>query len=81
MKVLLCSGLTLFSYKLEDLIEERNWFVGIILSTAVLEDVGRRKLKRAFKGKIDSKKIERLTFEQTIMMLFASGFVDARTYS
>jgi hypothetical protein len=68
------------SYKLEDLIEERNWFVGVILSTAILEDVGKRKLKRAFKGKIDSKKIERLTFEQTIIMLLASGLVNAKTY-
>ena len=68
------------SYKLEDLIEEKNWFVGVMLSASILEDVGKRKIKRAFKGKIDSERIERLTIEQTTMMLLASGLVDAKTY-
>jgi hypothetical protein len=66
--------------ELEDLIEGGNWFVGVVLSAAILEDVGKRKLKRTFKDKIDSKKIEHLTFEQTIMMLLASGVVDAKIY-
>lgn len=70
----------IISYKLDDLIEEGNWFVGVLLSAAILEDVGKRKLKRTFKGKIDSEKIERLTFEQTIVMLLASKLVDAKIY-
>lgn len=68
------------SYKLEDLIEEGNWVVGVILSAAILDDVGKRKLKRQFKGKINSRKIENLRFEETIMMLLASGLVTSKIY-
>ena len=71
----------IISYKLEDLIEERNWFVGVLLSASILEDVGKRKLKREFKGKIDADKIDRLTLEETIMMLFASQLIDSKMYS
>jgi hypothetical protein len=68
------------SYKLTDLMEEGNWVVGVILSAAILEDVGKRRLKREFKGKIDSKRIENLKFEETIMMLFASRLVTPKIY-
>jgi len=45
----------IISYTLKDLMEEGNWVVGVILSAAILDDVGKRKLKREFKGKIDSR--------------------------
>jgi hypothetical protein len=70
----------IITYKLEDMIEERNWFAGVVLSAAILEDVGKRKLKRLFKEKIDEDKIMRLTIEQTIMMLFASGLIEPKIY-
>jgi hypothetical protein len=68
------------SYDLKDLIERKNWFVGVLLSTSIMEDVGKRKLKRMFKDKIDSNRIENLTFEQMTIMLFASGLVDYDIY-
>jgi len=70
----------IISYKLKDLIEEGNWVVGVILSAEILDDVGKRKLKREFKGKIASKRIENLKFEETIMMLLASGMVTPEIY-
>jgi hypothetical protein len=68
------------SYKLTDLIEEGNWVVGVILSASILDDVGKRRLKREFKGKIDSNRIENLKFEETIMMLLASRLVTPKIY-
>jgi hypothetical protein len=70
----------IISYKLEDLIEEGNWVEGVILSAAILDDVGKRKLKKQFKGKINSTKIENLRFEETIMMLLASGLITPKIY-
>ena len=70
----------IISYDLKDLIERKNWFVGVILSSAILEDVGKRKLKRKFKDKICSNRIQRLSFEQVIIMLLASGLVDSKVY-
>jgi hypothetical protein len=70
----------ILSYRLEDLIKSKNWFVGVILSEALLDDAGKRKLKRKFKGKIDGDKLARLTFEQTLILLFASNLIDQKTY-
>lgn len=70
----------IFSYRLEDLIKSKNWFVGVILSEAVLDDAGKRKLTRAFKGKIDKDKLARLTFEQTLILLLGSNLIDQKTY-
>jgi hypothetical protein len=68
------------TYKLQDLIESKNWFVGVLLASALLDDVGKRKLKRQFKGKINPDKIDNLQFEQTIMLLLASNLIDDKTY-
>jgi hypothetical protein len=70
----------IISYKLEDIIEERNWIVGVILSAAALDDIGKLKLKWQLKGKIKPEKIENLNFEETIMLLLASGLVAPKTY-
>ena len=68
------------SNKLESLIREKNWLVGVILSASIIDDLGKRKLKRSFKGKINPDKIERLQFDQTIMLLLVAGLIDDRIY-
>jgi len=68
------------SERLEDCIEAKNWFVGVMLSASILDDMGKRKLKRKFRGQINAKKIENSQLEETIMLLFASNLIDARTY-
>jgi len=40
------------SHKLENWIQEGNWFVGVLLSASLLEDTGRRRLERKFAHKI-----------------------------
>ena len=71
---------SIVSWELEDFIESRNWFSGVIFSASILDDIGKRKLKRNFKGKINPKKIDNLQLEQTIMLLLASGLIDQITY-
>jgi hypothetical protein len=77
-------ALGLFSYllylKLEDLIEAENWYVGILLSSSILEDMGKRRLKLIFKERMDSNKIDRLKLEEIIMLLLASGAIDFKMY-
>ena len=53
-------------------IEQREWFKGVVLSTAFFEGIGRTVLLDEFKDKIDSKRIEHLRLEQIIMLLYAS---------
>jgi hypothetical protein len=65
---------------LENSIKTRNWYVGILLSSSFLEDVGIRRLKLKFKGKINPDKIERLSLEQITMLLLASGTIDYKVY-
>ena len=69
------------SYKLEDCIEKRDWFFGILLSASVLEDLGKRKLQIIFADEIKPTKIDRLTLEETIMLLFASKAIDDKVYT
>jgi len=69
------------SHELEDLIEERNWFAGVLLSASILEDLGKRKLERIFAGKIKPEKIDRLTLEQTTMFLLSSGAINQEIYA
>lgn len=78
-------GLTgLFSYLLylvlEYLIRDRNWYVGILVSSQFLEDVGNRRLRMTFKGRIDPERIGNLRLEETIMLLLASGTIDYEVY-
>jgi hypothetical protein len=74
----------LFSWLLEmtlrKLIEDRNWYVGILVSSSVLEDMGKERLKLIFKGKIDSKKIDRFHFEKIVKFLLKSGTIDCEVY-
>ena len=62
---------SIVSWELEDFTESRNWFVGVILSASFLENVGKRKLKKRFKGMINPNKIDNLQLEETIVLLDA----------
>jgi hypothetical protein len=70
----------LLAFKLDELAETENWYVGILLSASFLEDVGKRRLKLIFKERIDANKIDRLRFEEVIMLLLASGEIDCKMY-
>jgi hypothetical protein len=50
------------------------------LSVSLLEDAGKRCLKLSFKDKINPNKIDRLTFEEVIMFLYASGKINEKMY-
>ena len=63
------------------MIEEKQWFAGIIVSASYLESVGKMRLHWRFEEKISKDKIDHLTLDETIMFLFASGIVDQQTYT
>lgn len=69
------------AYKLEGLIAQGDLLVGVLLSAALLEDQGKRKLKRIFAKKISPKQIDRLRLEETIMLLLVSGVINQKTYT
>ena len=67
---------------LTECIEQREWFKGIVLSTAFFEGMRRKVLLDHFKGRMCPERIEHLrSLEQIIMFLYASGIIDQSTYS
>jgi hypothetical protein len=70
----------LLSFKLQELIDTKNWYVGILLAYSFLEDMGKRYLGLIFKDKINSSKIDRLTLEEVTMLLLASGAINCKIY-
>jgi hypothetical protein len=53
----------------------------MILASVLLESLGSTKLKIHYKGKISGKKFERLSLEQTILLLYAGGLINREIYS
>lgn len=67
---------------LRDCIKQKEWFKGIVLSTAFFEGVGERLLSAHFKETISPDKIENLrSVEKIIILLFASGIIDQPIYT
>lgn len=66
---------------LQECIEHREWFKGIVLSTAFLEGIGKTVLVDYFEDQIKPERIEHLRLEQIIMFLYASRIIDESTYS
>ena len=66
---------------LTDSIKSEEWFKGIILSTVLLDIIGRWKLRDHFEGKVKSQRFEHLGLEQIVMFLFASNLIDHPTYT
>ena len=75
-------GVALLTTHLEMLIDERNWFTGIIMSASMLEFVGKTMLlwEQARASKTEICKIYLLNFAQTIGRLRASKIIDKHTY-
>ena len=68
--------------KLEKCIKDKEWFKGIVLSTAFFEGVGTIVLSTHFKGHIAPEKIEHIrSLDQIILLLYASEIIDQSTYS
>jgi hypothetical protein len=66
---------------LEDKIKRKAWFEGVILAATLLESLSSTRLKVYLEGKVDPDRVDRLSFEQTIMFLFGSGIISQPTYS
>ncbi|UCH32421.1 MAG: hypothetical protein JSV05_03315 [Candidatus Bathyarchaeota archaeon] len=67
---------------LKDCIEKKEWFKGIVLSTAFFEGLGIAILKDQFRDKIAPKNFDRMrSVQQIIILLFASGLIRQHTYS
>lgn len=66
---------------LNDCIGKEEWFKGIVLSTAYFEGVGRLVLTASLEDKISDKRLKYCNLEQIILLLFASGNIDQKTYS
>jgi hypothetical protein len=65
---------------LRECIENREWFKGIVLSTAFLEGLGKYVVTSYFKGRIRAERIEHLRLEQIIILLYASRMIDHSIY-
>lgn len=66
---------------LQRYIDKKQWFEGIVVSTAYFESLGITKLKIHFKGEIKQKRLERLGLEELILLLRASDIIKQPTYS
>ena len=66
---------------LKECIEHREWFKGIVLSTAFFEGIGKNVLVNHFEGQIKSERIEHLRLEHIIMFLYTTKIIDQDTYS
>lgn len=66
---------------LRECIERREWFKGMVLSTAFFEGLGKTVLLGHFKGQIASERFKSLRLELIIMFLRASEIIDQSTYS
>ena len=66
---------------LEECIERREWFKGVVLSTAFFEGIGKTVLSGHFKEQISSERFKNLRLELILMFLQASGIIDQPTYS
>lgn len=66
---------------LGECIKNREWFKGVVLSTAFLEVIGMGLLQSHFSGKIKPERIEHLRFEQMVMLLYASEIIEQPIYS
>jgi len=66
---------------LTDFIKKKQWFAGIIVSASFIESIGKMRLHWRFEGKISKDKIDRLTLDETIMFLHASGVIKQQTYT
>jgi len=67
--------------ELEECIERKEWFKGIVLSTTFFEAIGKRVLMDALKDKIPSNRLENLRLEQVIIFLFSIEKIDQSMYS
>lgn len=67
---------------LENCIRHKEWFKGVVLSTAFLEGIGVRVLSGHFKGHITPEKFEHIrSVEQITVLLYASGIINQSIYS
>jgi len=66
---------------LKEAIKKEKWFSGIVMASAFFELVGLELLKRKFKNKISSEKLENLRLEQIILVLYGSKIINQPTYT
>lgn len=66
---------------LETCIDNKEWFKGIVLSTAFFEGVGRLVLEESLEGKIELRRLKFCSLDQIILLLFSSGHIDQKTYT
>lgn len=69
---------------LQETIDQKDWFKGIIMSATYFERLGIKKLKERFQSRgiiISPDRIERLELERIIMFLYGCGIIDQNTYS
>ncbi len=66
---------------LREAIKQKQWFSGIVMSTAFFEVWGLELLKEKFQGKIADDRLERLRLEEIILLLYSSKIIDQRTYT
>ena len=66
---------------LRRMIKEKDWFKGIIVSTAFFELFGLLMLQEKFKGEIEPEKFDRLGLEEIIVFLYGSNLIDQTTYA
>jgi len=69
---------------LQEAINQKDWFKGLIMSITYFEHFGINKLKEHFRSKginIDPDKIDRLSLEEIIMVLYSCEIVDQPTYT
>jgi hypothetical protein len=67
---------------LEDKIKRKSWSEGVILAEALLESIGKTKLRVHFQSRLDDLSIiDHLSAEKTAMFLFGLGIIDQPNYS
>jgi len=69
---------------LQEAINQKDWFRGIIMSATFFERLGIKKLKEHFQSNginVDQERIERLELERIIIFLYGCGAIDQNTYA
>lgn len=64
-----------------DALRNKEWFKGIVLSATYFEHFGLEKLRAHFKGKISEERLNGLSLESIITLLFGCGLIDQNTYT
>lgn len=62
-------------------LRNKDWFKGIVSSATFFEHFGLEKLRKHFKGKISPERLDKLSLESIITLLFGCGIIDQPTYT